>query len=93
MLAEIASQLADLRGHLTELYTPSALSQLGYRSTVRLIDVGRDLHGGADEIHTNTIIFTERNEAQCCHSLVYSASTGLICGKLTLKLDMNSLGP
>lgn len=68
VLAEIESQLADLRGHLTELYTSSALSQLGFWSTVRLIDVGRDLHPGADEIQTHPVVFTETYETQCYHS-------------------------
>lgn len=61
VLAEIVLRLADLRDRLTELYTSSALWQLGYHSTVRLIDVARDLH--QDEIHTNMIVFMGRNAA------------------------------
>lgn len=79
VLAEIASQLADLRGHLTELYSSSALRQLGYCGIARLINVGQDLH------------LKQRGPLPLLS--VHSGSTGFTCRELTLKLDMSSLGP
>lgn len=78
VLAENVLRLADLRDRLTELYISLALWQLGYRSTVRLIEGSRPPPGRNPYKHDR---FHGKECSQSTSLLLYGGSAGFTCGE------------